>query len=166
MRIHTAVVVLVGALSVLVFTRPAAAQGAKVDFSAGYQYFRFLSEGSDNVPAGWGASFSAGKTWVKAVADVGGHYIDHEQLHTFQGGVEFSGTGKRVVPFVRVLSGLGLFTGSGDSEAVFVFTPEAGVKLMFSDRVGAQVSAGFPIMWDTSDSANAFRLYAGIVIRK
>jgi hypothetical protein len=165
MRFHTVVGMIVGAFAMLALATPAAAQGAKVDFSGGYQYFRFLEEGSVNVPQGWGASVGVGKEWIKFVADVGGHYIEGEQLHTFQGGLELSGKNQRVVPFARVLSGVGLFTGYGSTNSVFVFTPEAGVKIMATNRVGAQVSVGFPVLVNDG-SANGFRFFAGIVYRK
>jgi hypothetical protein len=94
-----------------VLVAPARAQRAKVDFSGGYQYFRFPEE-SWNIPAGWGASFGVGKEWIKFVGDVGGHYVEGVQLHTFQGGLEISDKNRRVVPFARALCGLGLFTVS------------------------------------------------------
>ena len=84
-------------------------------------------------------------------------------LHTFQGGLEVAGKSARVVPFARVLAGLGLFSGDGYSEGVFVFTPEAGVRFMGAGRVGAQVSAGFPIFYDEGESMSSFRLFVGIV---
>ena len=166
MRIRTIVAAVVSAFSVLVLAAPAAAQGTKVDFSAGYQYFRFLEDGASNVPAGWGVSFAAGKPWVKFVGDVGGHYLDGDQLHTFQGGVEFSGTAKHVVPFARLLTGVAVLTGFNDSNAVWVLTPEAGVKIMANDHVGVQTSVGFPYLRNGDGSANGFRYFAGIVIRK
>lgn len=154
----------------LALATPAAAQGAKIDFSGGYQYFRFLEDGVDEgAPLGWGASVGIGKEWIKFIADVGGHYEDHgdhfAKLHTFQGGAEFSGKNGRVVPFARVLAGMGLFSDLG-SDGVWVFTPEAGVKFMANDRVGIQTSVGFPILMDEGESANGFRFFAGIVIRK
>lgn len=160
--------VLIGALAMFALATPAAAQGAKVDFSAGYQYFKFIDNGDASIPAGWGASFAVGKDWVKFVADTGGHYLDHgdhfAKLHTFQGGVEFSGKSGRFVPFARVLTGMGLFTDLGN-DIVWVFTPEAGVKIMANDRVGVQTSVGFPIMVNDG-SATGFRFFAGIVLRK
>ena len=168
MRISTVVSAFVGGMLMLGLAAPAAAQ-AKVDFSAGYQYFTFLEDGDDSIPAGWGASFGVGKEWVKFVGDVGGHYLDHgghfAKLHTFQGGMELSGKHGRMVPFARVLTGLGLFTDLGN-EAVWVFTPEAGVKIMANDHIGVQTSVGFPILFDSDASANGFRFFAGLVIRK
>ena len=165
MRIRTIVGTLVGAIAMLAVAAPAAAQ-AKVDFSAGYQFLSFLQEGGNKVPIGWGASVAVGKEWIKFVGDVGGHYENGVQLHTFQGGVEFSGKGKRVVPFVRALSGLVLGSSGGDFDTVYVFTPEGGVKFMANDNIGFQTSVGFPIFFDGDGSANGFRFYAGIVIRK
>jgi hypothetical protein len=156
---------LAGALLILVSARPALAQGARVDFAAGYQFLTFLNNGgSANIPTGWGASFAVGKSdRIKFVGDVGGHYNNGESLHTFQGGVEVAGRRARVVPFVRILAGLAAFSG-GDT--VFVVTPEGGVKIMGTDRVGVQITAGFPFMTDWEDSARLFRLFAGVVISK
>jgi len=166
MRIPTVVGVLVGAFAMCVLATPAAAQGAKVDFSAGYQYFRFLEDGATNVPTGWGVSVAAGKEWVKFVADAGGHYMDGDAIHTFQGGVEFSGKGKRVVPFARLLAGVAVLSCCGQADSAFVLTPEGGVKIMANDRVGFQTSVSFPYFDDGNGSANGFRYFAGIVIRK
>ena len=168
MRVSTIVSGFVGGILMLGLAAPAAAQ-VKVDFSGGYQYFRFLEEGAVGVPTGWGASFGVGKERVKFVADVGGNYEDHgdhsAKVHTFQGGVEFSGKDGRVVPFGRVLMGLGLLTDLG-SEYVWVVTPEAGVKIMANDRVGVQTSVGFPLFFNGDGHAEGFRFFAGIVIRK
>ena len=168
MRISTVVSVFAAGILMLGLAAPAAAQ-AKVDFSGGYQYFTFLEEGANSIPAGWGASIGVGKEWIKFVGDVGGQYLDHgdhfAKVHTFQGGVELSGKNGRVVPFARVLTGLALFTDLGN-EAVWVFTPEAGVKFMANDHIGFQTSVGFPIFFDSDGSANGFRFFAGIVIRK
>src|SRR5204863_6439226 len=99
MQMRTVVSAFVGAFLMLVSARPALAQGAHVDFAAGYQFLSFLESGSSNVPTGWGVSFAAGKSdRIKFVADIGGHYQDGESLHTFQGGLEVAGTSKRVVP--------------------------------------------------------------------
>ena len=168
MRIRTVVGVLVGAFAMLVMARPAAAQGAKLDFSAGYQYFRVLEDGGQDVPIGWGASFGVGKERVKFVADVGGSYLDHgdhfAKLNMFQGGVELSGKDGRFVPFVRMLAGVALLSDLS-TDMAWVFTPEAGVKIMANNRVGVQTSVGFPILVNDG-SANGFRFFAGIVIRK
>jgi hypothetical protein len=166
MRIRKIVGLFVVAFSVLVLARPAAAQGSKVDFAAGYQFFRVIDDGGANVPTGWGVSLGAGKDWVKFVADASGHYRDGVQLHMFQAGVEFSGKNGPVVPFARVLSGFGQFSGSGDGTLVWVITPEAGVKIMANDRFGFQTSVGFPVMTDMEEVANGFRLFAGVVIRR
>lgn len=161
--------VLIGALAMFALAAPAAAQGPKVDFAAGYQYFTFLEDGAANVPTGWGASVAVGKEWVKFVADAGGHYLDHgdhfAKLHTFQGGVEVSGKGGTFVPFARVLTGLGLLSDLSN-ETVWVLTPEAGVKVMANKRVGVQASVGFPYLRNGDGSANGLRIFAGVVIRK
>jgi hypothetical protein len=164
MRMTTLVGMLVGGLVMLGVAAPAAAQ-AKVDFSGGYQYFRFLESGSQSAPAGWGTSVAAGKDWVKFVADVGGTYKDTEMLHTFQGGVEFSSKATRVVPFVRVLSGIAIFSDGFASDWAFVLTPQGGVKLMANDRFGVETSVGFPIFM-RDGHAEGFRYFAGFVIRK
>ena len=167
MRIRSIVGGFVGSLMVLAIATPAAAQ-SKVDFAAGYQSLTFL-DGGDTIPAGWGASVGVGKEMIKFVADVGGHYESHTshfaKLHTFQGGVEFSGKDRRVVPYGRVLMGLALFSDLGNDTA-WVITPEAGVKIMANSRIGVQTSVGFPIFFDGSDHAEGFRFFAGIVIRK
>jgi hypothetical protein len=164
MRISTVVSMFVGGFLMLGLATPAAAQ-VKVDFSGGYQYFRFLENGSEHVPTGWATSVGVGKDWVKFVGDVAGNYKDGEMLHTFQGGVEFSGKGKRVVPFARVLSGVAIASDSFESDWAFVLTPEGGVKLMANDRVGFQTSVGFPIFMRDGHT-EGFRFFAGIVIRK
>jgi hypothetical protein len=167
MRVSTIVSGFVGGILMLGLAAPAAAQ-AKVDFSGGYQSLTFL-DGGDTIPAGWGASVGVGKQTVKFVVDLGGHYEDHgdhfAKLHTFQGGVEFSGKDGRVVPFGRVLMGLVLLSDLGNDTA-WVFTPEAGVKIMANDRIGVQTSVGFPIFFDGDGHTEGFRFFAGIVIRK
>ena len=165
MQMRFVISALVGGFLFLVSASPALAQ-AKVDFSAGYQFLSFLQEGGNKVPTGWGASVGVGKEWVKFVGDVGGHYENGVQLHTFQGGVEFSSKGKRVVPFVRALSGVVLGSSGGDFDSVYIFTPEGGVKFMANDHIGVQTSVGFPIFFDGDGSANGFRFFAGVVIRK
>lgn len=167
-RMSTAMGVLVGGFLMFGLAAPAAAQ-VKVDFSGGYQYIRFLEDGGVGVPTGWNTSVGIGKQRVKFVADVGGNYEDHgdhfAKLHTFQGGVEFSGKDGRVVPFARVLTGMGLFADLG-TDLAWVFTPEAGVKIMANDRIGVQTSVGFPVFVNEDGSGNGFRFFAGIVIRK
>ena len=167
MRIRAGVRVLVGAFAICLLATPAAAQ-VQTDIAAGYQFFRILDGGGMNMPTGWGVSFAGGKEWVKGVADFGGSYRDGLQIHTFQGGVEFSGKAKRVVPFARLLAGMGLFTccGGDELEATFVLTPEAGVKIMANDRVGFQTSVGFPWFTNGDGSLNGLRWFAGIVIRR
>jgi hypothetical protein len=168
MRIRTVVGALVGGFMVFAFAAPAAAQ-VKVDFAGGYQYFHFLESGGVSVPGGWAASMGVGKERVKFVADVGANYEDHgshfAKLHTFQGGVEFSGKDGRVVPFGRVLTGVGVFSDLG-TDLAWVFTPEAGVKIMANDRVGVQTSVGFPIFVNGDGHAEGLRFFAGVVIRK
>jgi len=153
-------------MAIFALAAPAAAQGAKVDFAGGYQFFRLMEGDGANIPNGWGASVAAGKDWVKVVGDVGGNYKNGGALHMFQGGVEFSGKDHRFVPFARALSGVALFSGDGESEFAYVFTPEAGVKLLGNDHVGAQVSVGFPVMFRDGDYAKGFRFFAGVVLRK
>ena len=142
MRISTIASVFVGGVLMFGLAAPAAAQGAKIDFSGGYQYFRFYEE-DENLPAGWAASVAVGKDQVKFVGDVSGNYLDDFKMHTFQGGVEFSGKGTRVVPFGRLLSGIWV-ANEGRTDMGFVLTPEGGVKIMANDRVGIQASVGFP----------------------
>ena len=169
MRISTMVSAFAGGLLMFGLAAPAAAQ-VKVDFSGGYQYLRFFEGGeSAGVPTGFGASVAVGKERVKFVADVGGNYEDHgdhsAKVHTFQGGVEFSGKDGRVVPFGRVLAGLGVFSDLG-SEYVGVVTPEAGVKIMANKRIGVQTSVGFPFFFNSDGHLKGLRYFAGVVIRK
>ena len=151
-----------GVSAFLLSVAPAAAQSG-VQFAAGYQYLKFLEDGGDSVPGGWGASISGGKTAVKFVADFGGHYEDGGSLHTYQGGVEFAGKNEKVTPFVRGLVGGGTFSdGRGTA---FIFTPEFGVRFMGPSGVGMQVAAGFPIMNKDDDTQTTFRLFVGVVIK-
>ena len=164
MRISTIASVFVGGVLMLGLAAPAAAQASKTDFSAGYQYFRFYEE-DENLPTGWAFSVGVGKDQVKFVGDVAGNYLDGFALHTFQGGIEFSGKSKRVVPFGRLLAGLAVATEDGTNTA-FVFTPEGGVKIMANDRVGIQASVGFPFFTNGEATDKGFRFFTGIVIRK
>jgi hypothetical protein len=166
--------------TVLVLATPAAAQ-ARIDVAGGYQYLTFIGDYTAKLPAGWGVSLAAGKERVKFVVDVGGSYGERtytwhspyfangtftetikDELYTFQGGVEFSGPPMRVVPFVRLLAGAEVLNKS----AGFVFTPEAGMKIMITDHLGAQVTAGFPALANGDGSAGTFRFFAGVVYRK
>jgi hypothetical protein len=165
-KFRSVVVGILCALAILVSVQPAAAQEKKTEFALGYQFLRFLEDGGENIPAGWGASVAgAMNDMIKVVGDVGGHYKDGGKLHTFQGGVEFAGKNPKVTPFGRVLAGVGVFSGDGDSDSVFVFTPEVGVKVMGSGRVGGQFAVGFPIMRDNGFTEKTFRLFLGVTIR-
>jgi len=167
MRFRIVIGALACGLAMCALATPAAAQGLKVDFSGGYQFHRIVADGDGfNMPAGWGASVALGNAWVKAVGDVAGNYKDGFDIHTFQGGVEFSGVQKRFVPYVRALTGLAQLSGGGDSESAYVFTPEAGVKMFGNDHVGAQVSVGYPVMFKDGEHLKNLRFFAGIVIRK
>jgi hypothetical protein len=164
MRISTIASMFVGCALMLGLAAPAAAQGSKTDFSVGYQYFNFYEE-DESLPAGWAFSVGVGKDKVKFVGDVAGNYLDGFALHTFQGGVEFSGKSARVVPFGRLLAGIAVATESGTNTA-FVFTPEGGVKIMANDRVGIQASVGFPFFTNGEATDKGFRFFTGVVIRK
>ena len=164
MRISTIASVFVGGVLMLGLAAPAAAQGSKIDFSAGYQYFNFYEE-DESLPAGWAFSVGVGKEKVKFVGDVAGNYLDGFALHTFQGGVEFSGKSKRVVPFGRLLAGIAVAT-EGGTDTAFVFTPEGGVKIMANDRVGIQASVGFPFFTNGEATDKGFRFFTGVVIRR
>jgi hypothetical protein len=159
MRMSTIVSGLVGGILMFGLAAPAAAQ-AKVDFSAGYQYF--VDHDGENMPAGWAISAGRGKDWVKFVADFSGNYTDRTRFHMFQIGVEFSGKGKRVVPFGRLLLGMAFKTDTYDTQLSGVLTPEVGVRIMANDRVGFQTSVGVP----SYEGVNGYRFFAGIVIRK
>jgi hypothetical protein len=156
-------VALFSASAFFLTVQPAAAQ---VEFAAGYQFFRFLEDDAVNVPAGWGASVAAPtkNTMLKIVGDVAGNYKDGGKLHTFQGGVELGGgSNPKTIPFVRLLAGLAVNSGEGDSDSAFAFTPEAGVKVMGAGRIGARFAVGFPIFRDSGETIKGFRLFAGIV---
>jgi hypothetical protein len=144
--------------------QPAAAQ-SKIDFSAGYQYLR-LVDSEVNIPGGWGASISGGNhPMVKFVVDAGGHYKDGEKLHTIQGGVEFAGKNEKTKPFVRLLTGVGIFSGDGDSTNAWAFTPEVGVKVFGSGKIGGQFAVGFPIFRAEGETEKGVRLFLGIVCK-
>ena len=164
MRISTIASGFAGGVLLFGLAAPAAAQGQKIDFSAGYQYFRFYEE-DENLPTGWAFSVGAGKEQVKFVGDVAGNYLDGYALHTFQGGVEVSGKSKRVVPFGRLLAGIAVASERGSNTA-FAFTPEGGVKIMANDRVGIQASVGFPFFTNGEATDKGFRFFTGIVIRR
>jgi hypothetical protein len=150
------------AILTLASARPAAAQVAKIDLASGIQSFT----SSYATSPGWWASFAGGNEWIKAVGDVAGLYYEGgAKLHTFQGGVELASRYKRAVPFVRVLSGVAVFSGYGRSDTNFVLTPEGGVKVMVNDHLGVQTSVGFPLI-DGFYMPGGFRAFAGIVIRK
>jgi hypothetical protein len=142
--------------------KPAAAQSG-VTFAAGYQYLKFLEDGGDSVPGGWGMSIAGGKSVVKFVADFGGHYEDDGSLHTYQGGVEFAGKNEKMQPFVRGLAGGGTFSDGGGT--AFVFTPEFGMRFLGAGGVGLQVAAGFPIFRKDGETDSSFRFFAGVVIK-
>lgn len=158
------VVTLFSASALFLTVQPAAAQDAKVELAAGYQFFRFLEDGAANVPAGWGASVAAptGNAMVKIVGDVAGNYKDGRKLHTFQGGVELGGSNPKTIPFIRLLAGAAVNSGGGNTENGFVFTPEAGIKIKGEGRVGARVAVGFPIFRQDGITDKGFRLFAGI----
>jgi hypothetical protein len=165
-KVRSVVVGILCALAILVSVQPAAAQEKKTEFALGYQFLRFLEDGGENIPAGWGASVaSAINDMFKVVGDVGGHYKDGAKLHTFQGGVEFAGKNPKVTPFGRVLAGIGVSSEDGESETGFVITPEAGVKIMGSGRIGGQFAVGFPIMRDNGFTDTTLRLFVGVTIR-
>ena len=167
MRIRSVASVLIGAVAALLISvQPAAAQG-KTEFAVGYQYLKFIEDGGSSVPAGWGASVAGAiNEMFKVVGDIGGHYKDGDNLHTFQGGVEVAGKNAKATPFFRILAGLGRFgDDDGDSNTAFAVTPEVGVKIKGSGRVGGQVAVGFPIFRDNGATEKTFRLFLGITIQ-
>jgi len=173
MRTRTVVGLLVATFVMLVSSRPASAQGMKVDFGAGYQHLSHDTEGGYLWPLGWGASFGAGKDHIKFVADVGAHYNGDDPFHggvngnlyTFQGGLEVSSRRKRVVPFARMLAGLAYFSQEG-AFAALALTPEFGLKIMASDTIGVQLALGFPVLLAEDTQRGTVRLFAGVVYRK
>jgi hypothetical protein len=153
-------------MAILFSVQPAAAQD-KIEFAGGYQYLRFLENSGSNVPTGWGAAVAgAFNKNIKIVGEVGGHYKDGTNLHTFQGGAEFGlGSNEKLMPFVRLVTGLGHFSDDFDSTNAWVFTPEFGVDVMNSSGVGVRVAAGFPILRAEGDTESTFRLFVGVVIK-
>jgi hypothetical protein len=158
------VVSLLSAAALLLAARPAAAQG--MNFAAGYQFLKVLEDGGESVPGGWNASVSGGpNSMITFVGEVAGNYKEGDKLHTFQGGVDIGGRNPQVQPFVRVLTGVGVFSGGGDSQSVFAFTPEVGVRLFGQGNVGAQLGVGFPIFHDNGETMKTVRLFVGIAFR-
>lgn len=167
MRMRSVVIGLASALAIIFSVQPAAAQGKTIEFAGGYQYLRFLEDGGANVPTGWGAAIaSAVKKNIKIVGEVGGHYKDGTNLHTFQGGAEFGlGSNEKAMPFVRLVTGLGHFSDDVDSTNAWAFTPEFGIDVMNSKGVGVRLAAGFPIFRAEGDTETTFRLFVGVVIK-
>ena len=164
MRLRTVVVCFFGGFLMLASASPAAAQAGRIDLAGGFQSFT----DSEGTRPGWEVSFAVGKEWIKAVADVGGHYYPSgtgEHLHMFQGGVELARRVNKVVPFVRVLSGAAVYRGFGESDTDFVLTLEGGVKIPVTDRLGVQLSVDIPYINDFYRLLG-YRIFAGVVIRK
>lgn len=145
--------------------QPAAAQN-KVEFSVGYNFLKLIEDGAESMPGGFGASVSGGSGKVKFVGDVTGNHKDGFKLYFFQGGAEvgLGNDAAKAKPYVRLLAGIGRQSATGFSESAFVFTPEVGVKVAGSGRVGARISAGFPIVFD-DDTFKYFRLFFGVSIQ-
>jgi hypothetical protein len=106
-----------------------------------------------------------GSGLIKIVGDVSGNYKDGGKIHFFQGGVEFAGKNPKATPYVRLLTGIGMSSGGGESDSAFVFTPEFGVKAKGSGRVGAQFGIGFPIIRDSGETFKAMRVFFGITVQ-
>jgi len=152
--------------AVLLAAKPAAAQG-KVDFSAGYQFLRFLEDPGENVPAGWAASVYGGKSEkIKIVGSISGNYKDGQKLHLFQGGVDVPfGKNANAVPFVRLQTGIGANSGGGDTDTAWVITPEFGARVFGKGNWGGQFSVGFPIMRHDGDTSKTMTLFLGVTCR-
>lgn len=165
MRIRNVFVAVASALALFISVQPAAAQ-SKPEFSVGYSFLRGLEDGGENVPGGWGASVSGGNK-IKLVGDISGHHKDGIKLYFFQGGAEFGfgAADAKSAPYIRLLAGMGRQSASGFSDTAFVFTPEVGVKVKGSGRVGARIAAGFPIVREDGDTFKYFRLFFGISIQ-
>ena len=166
MKIRSVAIGILCALAILISAQPAAAQERKIEFAAGYQFLRILGDEGENLPKGWGASVAAPvNDMFKVVGDIGGNHKDGFKLYTFQGGVEFAGKNPKVTPFARALAGLAMASEDDESETAFVFTPEFGVKVHGTGRVGAQVALGFPIIRDEGETFKYMRLFFGVTVK-
>jgi len=161
-------VAVASAVALFVSAQPAAAQ-SKVEFSIGYNFLREIEEGAQSMPAGWGASVSGGGSGkIKLVGDISGNHKDGVKLYFFQGGAEFGLGNKadaKAMPYVRLLAGAGRQSFGSVSDTAFVFTPEVGVRVKGSGRIGARIAAGFPIVRDDGDTFKFFRLFFGVSIQ-
>ena len=165
MRIRNLIVAFTVATALFLSVQPAAAQDNKVEFSVGYNFLKELEEGAESMPAGWGASVSGGSR-IRFVGDISGNHKDGVKLYFFQGGAEFGfgNADAKAKPYVRVLAGLGRQSFGGESESAFAFTPEVGVRVAGSGRIGARIAAGFPIVRDDGETFKFFRLFFGVSI--
>ena len=177
-------IVVFGVLALVLAAVPASAQSTPpVGFSAGYNYM-YLSgddgEDGESVPVGWYAEVSGNVApMVSLVGHVTGNYKSFDDddfdsdvdfsLHTFTGGVRFTGVGAQANPFAHVLFGGVRSTFSSDvagadvSESTTdpVMFLGGGVNLMPGAAVGLRLGADY-IRGFGDSSGNAFRFVVGI----
>jgi outer membrane protein with beta-barrel domain len=167
---------------------PAAAQTARTELSAGYQFTRTPDL---NLPPGWYIDVAGNVAPMFAiVGEVSGAYKSESiavgtssvdatvRLHTFMGGVRVAArTSPRVVPFGQVLLGAarlsGGVTASGpatsvlaatDADTEFALQFGGGVNLMMSRNFGVRLGADYRRIFISDGGENEFRLGAGVVI--
>ncbi len=171
------------------------------EFSAGWRLLNIpdagLNSESETLPLGWYADVAGNLTRSFAVVgEVGGNYKSFDDVlaelganvnvdvnvnvHTFMGGVRFSGRqNPAFTPYVQALFGLargktdveGQVTVAGRtisinesmSDSEFAFDADGGVSFKLSDALALRVGAGY-LRVGTSDGGNAFRFGAGVVI--
>jgi hypothetical protein len=163
------------AVGTFVMATPAAAQSG-AEFSAGYN---LLITEDESIPVGWYADVAKKVSpSLGIVGQVTGNYKSIEEagvtvdanLHSFMGGVRFSGT-SAASPFFQALVGairtggssdlLGFTVGASDTSAALQFG--GGVNFGGSSSVGFRVGADY--LRTLGDfGGNAFRVAAGIVV--
>ena len=187
--------------AVLGFSASTQAQTApRAEFSAGWRLLNIpdaVGTESETMPLGWYADVAGNLTQTFAVVgEVGGNYKNFNDVlaelganvnvdvnvnvHTFMGGVRFSGRqNPAFTPYVQALFGLargktdveGQVTVAGRtisinesmSDSEFAFDADGGVSFKLSDALALRVGAGY-LRVGTSDGGNAFRFGAGVVI--
>ena len=177
-------IVVFGALAFVLGAVPASAQNMPVvGFSAGYNYL-YLSgddgEDGESMPVGWYAEVSGHVApMLSLVGHVTGNYKSFDEddfetdvdfsLHTFTGGVRFTGAGAQANPFAHVLFGgvrskFSSEVGGADvSESTTdpVMFLGGGVNLMPGAPVGLRLGADY-IRGFGDSGGNAFRFNIGI----
>ena len=173
-----------GLLVVAMLTpKPCFAQdGAKSEFSAGYDFLRLTGDAAQNLPSGWYGEIASNitPTWA-TVGQITGHYqnLDPASLHTFGGGLRFQAQHPPAAPFGQILIGLALLSSSsvaslpanhtgpvplglrGSSGSTFLQVG-AGIDFMRHAPMGVRIRGDFMRIGD--QIGNMFRLAGGIVV--